>query len=150
VPDLDAGMLVEDLRRAGMRVTTPRRVICEVIAASHDEHLTATEVHARAEAMADRGIDVSTVYRTIEALESVGRLHHVHLGHGPAVLHLSDHADHHHLVCEQCGRAQDIPLEEVADLVSHLEERYDFVAAGVHFALVGRCVGHDAVPGNSP
>lgn len=143
MPELSAESLVDELRGAGLRVTAPRRAICEVIAAAHDEHLTAVELHSRAEDIAGVRIDQSTVYRTIDTLESVGRLHHVHLGHGPAVLHLSDHADHHHLVCEECGRTEDLPLGELEELVTHLEARHGFIAGGVHFALVGRCVAHD-------
>lgn len=126
-----------------MRITVPRRAICEVLAADHDDHLTAPDLHQRAEDAIGSSIAPSTVYRAIETLESVGRLHHVHLGHGPAVLHLSGHADHHHLVCEVCGRTDDIPLSELSDLIEHIEDSHGFVVGGVHFALVGRCTVHE-------
>jgi Fur family transcriptional regulator, ferric uptake regulator len=142
VPELSPESLVADLKRAGLRVTAPRRAICAVLAAAHDEHLTAADLHAKAEAVSGRPIDPSTVYRTIDALESVGRIHHVHLGHGPAVLHLSEHAEHHHLVCEVCGRTEDLPIEELAPLIAHIEARHGFSAGGVHFALVGQCTAH--------
>lgn len=134
-----------------MRITAPRRAICEVLAAHHDEHLTAAQLHEMAEELADGQIAPSTVYRTIETLETVGRLHHVHLGHGPAVLHLSEHAAHQHLVCESCGHTEDIPLDELAGLVAHLEAVYGFTAGGVHFAMVGRCKEcARSAPRNSP
>jgi Fur family transcriptional regulator, ferric uptake regulator len=148
VPEVSAESLVSDLKSAGLRVTAPRRAICSVIAAAHDEHLTAAELHTRSERRSGSRIDPSTVYRTIEALESVGSLHHVHLGHGPAILHLRHHAEHHHLVCEVCGRTEDIALDELAGLIVHVEERHRFRAGGIHFALVGRCVD-DCDPGNS-
>jgi Fe2+ or Zn2+ uptake regulation protein len=140
--DISAEQLIDDLRSAGLRITKPRRVICEVLASSHDAHLTPADLHAEAEAVAGSTISPSTVYRTIDTLESVGRLHHVHLGHGPAVLHLTDHGDHQHLVCEICGRTEDIPLDEMSGMIRALEKRYGFEVAGVHFALVGRCVSH--------
>jgi Fur family ferric uptake transcriptional regulator len=140
---VDADELIEELRRAGMRITVPRRAMCEVLAQDHDAHLTAPDLHERAEELTGTSISPSTVYRTIETLERVGRLHHVHLGHGPAVLHLSGHADHHHLVCEICGRTEDIPLEELSDLIDHLERTRAFVVGGVHFALVGHCSEHE-------
>lgn len=148
MPEVSAESLVSDLKSAGLRVTAPRRAICTVIAATHDEHLTAAELHTRSERISGSRIDLSTVYRTIEALESVGSLHHVHLGHGPAILHLRHHAEHHHLVCEVCGRTEDIALEELTGLISHIEERHRFRAGGIHFALVGRCVD-ECDPGNS-
>jgi Fur family transcriptional regulator, ferric uptake regulator len=143
VPLVETDDLIEEIRRAGMRITVPRRAICEVLAQEHDEHLTAPDLHRRAEEITGTSIAPSTVYRTIETLESVGRVHHVHLGHGPAVIHLSGHADHHHLVCEVCGRTEDIPLDELSELIDHLESSRGFVVGGVHFALVGHCSEHD-------
>lgn len=142
MPKLTADVLVEDLRRAGLRVTGPRRAVCRVLAAHHDEHLTAADLHALAEEETGRRIDISTIYRTIEAFEAAGRLHHVHLGHGPSVVHLSEHSEHHHLVCEVCGKTTDLPLDDLAELTSRLAERYGFVVDGLHFALIGRCLDH--------
>jgi Fur family ferric uptake transcriptional regulator len=148
VSHVDAQALLEVLRSAGMRVTAPRRAVCEVLAVSHDEHLNAVELHRLAEERAGRPIDQSTIYRTIEALESAGLLHHVHLGHGPSVIHLTDRTDHHHLVCEVCGRTVDLDLDEFAEVTARIQEEHGFIADSVHFALVGRCVEHgDAVHG---
>jgi Fur family ferric uptake transcriptional regulator len=85
------------------------------------------------------GIDQSTVYRTLDVLEELGYLHHVHLGHGAGVYHISEEADHQHLVCERCGTSVEIPLEELAPVLATVTSRYGFVAEGVHFALVGVC-----------
>lgn len=137
-----ADELVELLRGEGLRVTRPRRAVCEVLASSHDAHLTASELQARAEEAAGASIDLSTIYRTIDALEQAGVIRHVHLGHGPSVLHLADRSDHHHLVCEVCGRTVDVPLEELSGMITELEDRYGFVVDSVHFALVGRCSEH--------
>lgn len=137
-----AAELIEGLRRLGFRITVPRRAVCEVLAGSHDEHLTATDIQQRAAAVAGASIDLSTVYRTLDALEEAGFLHHVHLGHGPGVVHLSEQRDHHHLVCEECGRTVDVPLAELGPLLRHVEDRYGFLPDSVHFALVGRCSEH--------
>ena len=39
--------LTDALREHGMRVTEPRRAICEVLARSHDEHLDAPTIYAK-------------------------------------------------------------------------------------------------------
>lgn len=150
MPELSAEVLVDDLRRAGMRVTVPRRAVCRILARHHDEHLTVAELHGLAERETGGRIDVSTIYRSVEALEIAGRLHHVHLGHGPSVVHLSEHSEHHHLVCEICGRTTDLPLTELDELSVHLGERYGFVVDGLHFALIGRCLVHDTEEGRPP
>jgi Fur family transcriptional regulator, ferric uptake regulator len=140
---LTADQLVASLRTAGLRITAARRAVCQVLATSHDEHLTAADLHARAEVVGGIAINPSTIYRTIEALEETGHLHHVHFGHGPGVIHLSDRSDHQHLVCEVCGRTDDLPLEELEPFLDAIETRYRFRSDTVHFALLGRCLDHE-------
>lgn len=134
--------MLSALRAEGLRVTAPRRAICEALARGHDLHLTASSLHAAAEATLGSPIDISTVYRTIDALEQAGLLHHVHLGHGPAVLHLSDHVEHHHLTCEVCGFTVDIPLHDLESLTETVARRHGFTIDSAHFALIGRCGAH--------
>jgi Fe2+ or Zn2+ uptake regulation protein len=143
VAHLDARVLVQALREAGLRVTKPRRAVCAVLAASHDDHLSASDLRERAEREAGSRIDPSTIYRTIDALERTGHLHHVHLGHGPAIIHLSGMEDHHHLVCEVCGHAVDVPMSEVRAAVGAVGRRYGFTIDSAHFALAGRCADHE-------
>jgi Fe2+ or Zn2+ uptake regulation protein len=142
VADVAAGTLIDALRADGFRVTAPRRAICEALAERHDDHLTASSLHVAAELRSGAPIDISTVYRTIDALEHAGLLHHVHLGHGPAVLHLSDHLQHHHLTCEVCGLTVDIGIDELEQLTESVAERHGFTIDSAHFALIGRCREH--------
>lgn len=140
--DVEAGQLLDALRAEGLRVTAPRRAICDALARGHDSHLTAATLHASAEAVLGSAIDISTVYRTIDALEQAELVHHVHLGHGPAVLHLSDHLEHHHLTCEVCGLTIDIPIDDLVDLTEAVASRHGFTIDSAHFALIGRCRAH--------
>lgn len=137
--DLDAEGLVASLRSKGLRITAARRAVCRVVAAAHDEHLSAAEVHARAERSAGTRIDPSTVYRTLETLENLGMIHHVHLGHGAGVVHVADHDVHHHLVCDECGATVDVPFETFEPLLRRLEAEYGFEAVPGHFGINGRC-----------
>ncbi len=134
-----AGDLIGALRGRSLRITKARRAICEVLASSHEEHMSALDILQRAREKAGMAIDQSTVYRTLDVLEDLGYLHHVHLGHGAGVYHLSEESDHQHLVCEQCGVSVEIPLEELAPVLATVTARYGFVAESVHFALVGTC-----------
>ncbi len=140
--DVEAAQLIEALRAEGLRVTAPRRAICQALAHGHDHHLTASTLHDASERALGSAIDISTVYRTIDALEQAGLVHHVHLGHGPAVLHLSDHVEHHHLTCEVCGFTVDIGLEELQGLTDAVAVRHGFTIDSAHFALIGRCGAH--------
>jgi Fur family ferric uptake transcriptional regulator len=133
--------LIDALRREGMRVTAPRRAICAVLSDQAARHLSASEVQSHAERVLGRPIDLSTVYRTVDALQEAGAVHHVHLGPGASVIHLTEEAHHHHLVCDTCGRTVDLPMDELVPLASLLE-KYGYQPATVHFALVSRCREH--------
>ncbi len=101
--------------------------------------MTATDVRSRAAHQAGIEINQSTVYRTLDVFEGLGWLHHVHLGHGPGIIHITARTDHHHLVCESCGRSVDVPLEELDRVFAIVTERHGFAPTSVHFALVGTC-----------
>jgi len=128
--------LLEALRAAGLRITLQRRLICQVLAGAPDEHLSAIDIAERAGS--PDPIDVSTVYRTLEVFEELGVVHHVHLGHGPGIYHLSDRSDHHHLVCEKCGRVVDLPADTLEESFTGIIRDYGFVPDGLHFGILGR------------
>jgi len=130
-----AEALVAGLRRAGLRVTAPRRAVCAVLAGAGAEHLTAADVARRAGA----AVDLSTVYRTLDALESLGMVEHVHLGHGAGAYHVGPASGHHHLVCENCGRTVDVPLGALQRAIEQVTAPLGFVPDSAHFAIVGRC-----------
>ena len=46
---------------------------------------------------------------------------------------------HHHLVCQDCGREQEIGDDILDALKTHLLERYAFSAQLNHLAIPGRC-----------
>jgi len=131
--------LIEALRSEGLRITKARRVICDVIAEGHSEHLSAADVLARVRRSSGEQINASTVYRTIDVLEGLDLIQHVHLGHGPGVLHFADDSRHHHLVCGTCGKVVDLALSDIQPLVDAIASEHGFSAATVHFALEGVC-----------
>ena len=131
--------LTSALRGHGLRVTKARRAICAVIAEAHAEHLSAADILERVRATGEVAVDQSTVYRTLEVLQDLDYLRHVHFGHGPGVFHLTDEAPHHHLVCDQCGKSVDVPAERVRPVLKAVSEELGFESDTLHFALSGRC-----------
>ena len=79
------------LRDAGSRLTTPRRLILEVLFAAHDL-VSADQIAATAR------VDLTSVYRNLERLEELGVVRHVHVGHGPSVYGLVGHGEREFLV----------------------------------------------------
>ncbi|HEU4915993.1 MAG TPA: Fur family transcriptional regulator [Acidimicrobiia bacterium] len=136
---ITATKLVDALGERGYRITKARRAVCEVVAAAHDEHLSAADIYQRARETTGTRLDRSTVYRTLEALEDAGLLAHSHLGHGPSVYHLAEDAGHQHLICRNCGRTMTLPPEEADRIAGAIIGSTGFVADLNHFAVSGLC-----------
>ena len=147
---ISADSLVGALRSEGLRVTRSRRAVCEVIASSHREHLTASDVQEKASRELGTELDRSTVYRTLEALETAGAIRHGHFGQGPTVYHLAEEARHQHLICRRCGRTISIPEDDLDGLIREIADATGFLTDVEHFALSGRCTDCASADGPGP
>jgi Fe2+ or Zn2+ uptake regulation protein len=128
--------IVERLAAAGRRRTAARYAIVQMLVDAKG-HVTADELAADVQARFP-SVNISTIYRTLDTLEDLGIVDHVHLGHGRAVYHLAD-SDHQHLYCERCERVEELPAAKLRSLVSALEREYGFEVDQRHFAIVGVC-----------
>ena len=135
-PPNRADEIVARLVGAGGRRTASRQAIVEVLAEA-GSHFTAEDVAARVQARFP-SVNLSTVYRTLDALTEAGVIDHVHFGHGRAVYHLADES-HQHLFCERCQRVEELPADRLAPFVEMLGRDYGFELDRRHFAIVGRC-----------
>ncbi len=85
------------------------------------------------------GVNISTVYRTLELLEELGLINHAHLGHGPPTYHHAELDEHLHLVCRDCETVIETDVEVAADLLARLDRDFGFDTDVRHFSIFGRC-----------
>ncbi len=131
--------LIDHLRAQGLRVTEPRRLVCEVIAKRHADHLTAAAIYDIVRSGTDGRLDRATVYRTLDALETAGAIRHSHIGHGPTVYHLVETVEHQHLLCTKCGRTVAVDRSVIGEMLDAITKETSFVPDVEHFALGGLC-----------
>lgn len=136
---IEAEDLIADLRSQDLRITEPRRRVCEVIAERHGEHLSAAAIHEIVQSGSRSHIDRATVYRTLDALEDAGSIRHSHIGHGPTIYHLTDESHHQHLVCERCGKTVAVDKDHLAPFLDAISSQTGFHVDVDHFALGGMC-----------
>ena len=108
----------DTLRASGYRVTPQRQLVLEAV--TRLEHATPEEIYAEVKQTAV-GVNLSTVYRTLELLEQIGLVTHTHLGHGAHRYHLAADAQHVHLVCRGCGAITQLDPAAVSSLVRALD-----------------------------
>ncbi|MBA2713930.1 MAG: transcriptional repressor [Rubrobacteraceae bacterium] len=126
----------EALRERGVRVTPQRAGVWGVLLESGG-HLTAEEVWERAGG-ALPGLELSTVYRALDALGEAGLVVESRLPEGPRVFeaHVGQHS---HLLCEVC-RIFHLPSGADAGLLEALEGRAKgFAVRELRVVAVGVC-----------
>ncbi|HEY4461410.1 MAG TPA: Fur family transcriptional regulator [Streptosporangiaceae bacterium] len=126
----------QQLRARGYRVTPQRQLVLEAVARLG--HATPEDVGAEVQQSA-RGVNISTIYRTLELLEQLGMVTHAHLGHGAPTYHLATDADHVHLVCRICGRITEVSPDAVRPLITALDREQGFETDMGHLTVFGRC-----------
>jgi Fur family transcriptional regulator, ferric uptake regulator len=126
----------DTLRASGYRVTPQRQLILEAV--TRLEHASPEEIYAEVRQTAV-GVNLSTVYRTLELLEQIGLVTHTHLGHGAHRYHLASDSQHVHLVCRSCGAIVQLEPAAVGSLVRALEAEYGFETDVGHLTVFGTC-----------
>jgi len=124
------------LRASGYRVTPQRQLVLEAV--TRLNHASPEEIFAEVHKKA-RGVNVSTIYRTLELLEQLGLVTHTHLGHGAPRYHLAADAQHVHLVCRGCGRVTEVSPQAALPLVTLLDEELGFETDVGHLTVFGTC-----------
>ncbi len=125
-----------ELRARGYRLTPQRELVLQAVRELHHATPEAILEHVQRVSV---GINLSTVYRTLDLLEELGLVAHAHLGHGAPVYHSSDEPEHVHLVCRTCGRVTEAPTSVADTLVDVVDESYGFDADVPHLTVFGTC-----------
>lgn len=117
----------KELRRAGIRITRPRRIILGILSQTED-HPDAMEIFQRASSI-DASISLSTVYRTMKLLEGMGAIHRHAFDGNRARFEQADGEHHDHLI--------DIETGDVIEFhSSRIEELQDEIARSLGYDIV--------------
>jgi Fur family transcriptional regulator, ferric uptake regulator len=94
------------LASRGFRLTGPRKAVLEVLF-DLSAPLSVAEIHARVKR---RRVNVASVYRAVQLLCDLGVLSTADTSNGVARYELSEEftGHHHHLICRECGRIEDL------------------------------------------
>nr|WP_203599179.1 transcriptional repressor [Streptomyces sp. SID10853] len=117
-------------------MTPQRQLVLEAVDTL--EHATPDDILTEVRKTAG-GVNISTVYRTLELLEELGLVSHAHLGHGAPTYHLADRHHHIHLVCRDCTDVIEADISVAAGFTGQLRESFGFETDMKHFAIFGRC-----------
>ena len=129
--------IVTAFDRAGYFRTDARLTMAELVAA-RTGHFTAADLvdEIRSRRL---GIGRATVFRTLEAMETLGVIERIDLPSGGHAYLRCDPAHHHHVVCSQCGRAAEILDNGVAAIVTAVARQTGYRVDEHRLELFGLC-----------
>lgn len=116
-----------NLKKAGLKITYPRRLILDMMENAKDHHVSAEDIYRM---LLDAGeeIGLATIYRVLTQFEEAGLIIRHHFESGSSVFELNSGAHHDHLVCLKCSR-----VEEFVDSI--IEKRQQEIAKQAGFMM---------------
>jgi Fur family ferric uptake transcriptional regulator len=117
-------MTVDDgnLRKAGLKVTQPRKRILELLDEAGNKHVTADDIY-RVLIQAGEDIGLATVYRVLNQFEAAGLVVKHNFEGGQAYYEL-DSGDHHdHMVCVETGKVIEFSNTEIERLQADIASK---------------------------
>lgn len=125
------------LREHGYRVTPPRRLVWQVLAAG--DHLTAEEIAGRIATDHRDDVNLASVYRALALMEELDLVRSSRLGEASTTWELAHPDEHFHLVCRECGDVAHHRGTLVDQVASHLREGHGFEPETIELVVTGRC-----------
>ncbi|HWB83232.1 MAG TPA: Fur family transcriptional regulator [Bryobacteraceae bacterium] len=139
-PPLQRRALLEELGSKGIRMTTQRRAVVEVIQDA--------KVHLDADSLLELarkrqpGLNRATVYRTIELLKKLRLVDELDLMHLEGEKHyyeVKTTRDHIHLACFRCGRIEEFSSSLFEQLKSEIAMQAGFSIRVTRLEVGGAC-----------
>ena len=132
------------LRTNGLKVTSQRIAILEVLNNRPGKHMTAEEIYdcVRKEYP---DIGLATVYRTIQMLSELSLIDKLNLDDGyvryeiGAKNHENSSHHHHHLICLECGNIYAFQDDLLENLENRIHETLGFEVSDHEVKLFGLC-----------
>ena len=117
--------------------TRPREQISAILKRER-RYLSAAEIHGMLR-KARAKVSLSTVYRTLDMLRTKGEASSRVDESGESTYVLCEPTHHHHAICQNCGRVEDIACEAIEHLAKDLASHHGFELDDHAMEFFGRC-----------
>lgn len=130
--DMESALAI--LREGNGRVSTSRRAILETLAEA-GRPISPQQIATAG----GQALDLASTYRSLEHLEGLGLVRHVHLGHSPGLYELAEPVDREYAVCDACGATVSFDPTLLDAARQQIEQALGYRARFSHFPIVGLC-----------
>lgn len=115
----------QDLRKAGLKITSPRLKVLEILETSDERHLSAENIY-RALLETGEELGLATVYRVLTQFERAGLVARHNFEGGTAVFELADRTHHDHMVCLDTGQVIEFYDERIEELQREIAHKHGY------------------------
>lgn len=131
------------LREKGLKVTSQRLMVLNILSAHGDGHLTVEEIYDLAKEESPE-IGLATIYRTVQVLLELHVIEKVTFDDGFARYELNGEETgsghrHHHAICTQCGKVYSLETDLLDTLEKQVFESLGFEVTDHEVKLYGLC-----------
>lgn len=129
------------LKDKGYKLTPQRRAILNEIIENQGCHLTTEEIYDLVKVKCPE-IGLATVYRTVQILDDMGVVSKLDLDDGCSRYELCEEDDghqHHHLICNKCGKVIEVEGDLLEELEKIIEDKYNFMVENHSVKFYGIC-----------
>jgi Fur family peroxide stress response transcriptional regulator len=123
------------IRGHGYRATPQRLAIYDALHES-GSHPTAQDIHQTV-LERDPSVSLATVYKTLQLFVELGLAGE--MGFRDQTHYDPEMEYHVHLVCTNCGKIEDLHVDELERFMSQIEEETEFEITGRRFDMYGLC-----------
>ncbi|MEM1243612.1 MAG: ferric iron uptake transcriptional regulator [Pseudomonadota bacterium] len=128
----------EELKKAGLKITTPRLKILQLLEAEEKHHLSAEDIFKRLSAAGD-DIALATVYRVLTQFEAAGLVIRHNFEGGHSIFELDQGEHHDHLVCTKCGQVIEFVDSLIESQQKKIAEEKGFLLTDHSLTIYGMC-----------
>ncbi|EGN75069.1 Fe2+/Zn2+ uptake regulation protein [Idiomarina sp. A28L] len=136
------------LKKAGLKVTSPRIKILDVMKNPDHQHISAEDVYKILLEQGDE-VGLATVYRVLNQFDDAGIVTRHHFEGGRSVFELSAKAHHDHLVCLTCGRVIEFEDDTIERRQLSVAKEHGIKLTNHSLYLYGECKKPDTCEHNS-
>jgi len=122
------------IKDKGQRFTSQKK---EILCVLKQKPQTVVEIYAAVNSK-KRVMDKATVYRILTNFLELGIVNKIQFNEKESRFELADSKHHHHLVCDECGKIEDIQLPEDI-LLKEVKKKSDFSVKSHSLEFYGTC-----------
>ena len=115
----------QDLRNAGLKITSARLKVLEILETEAVPHLSAENIYKKLLATGEE-LGLATVYRVLGQFERAGLVIRHNFESGTAVFELADGTHHDHMVCLKTGDVIEFYDEQIEKLQEEIADKHGY------------------------